>query len=99
MEKVLTGAGLCLCIKATIREESTPPDKNAPRGTSATIRNFTASLSKASLRPEDHQAKRRNDGLGPPSPLRATTSNGGTASCHRFDAGPAPSRVADSVTP
>ena len=28
---------LCVCINATIVDESTPPDRNAPSGTSATI--------------------------------------------------------------
>ncbi|MNE98372.1 hypothetical protein D3C80_1968750 [compost metagenome] len=33
---------LCDCINETIRLESTPPDRNAPSGTSAIICDFTA---------------------------------------------------------
>src|SRR5438093_12672564 len=37
MLNVLTGRGLCACINATTREESIPPERKAPNGTSATI--------------------------------------------------------------
>ena len=36
------GVVLCACISATIVEESTPPERNTPSGTSATIRRLTA---------------------------------------------------------
>src|SRR3989344_5870899 len=48
MEKVLTGRDDWTCISATTVEESTPPDKNAPNGTSAIICWRTASLSNTS---------------------------------------------------
>ena len=35
--KVCTGRSLCACINATMAELSTPPDRNAPRGTSEII--------------------------------------------------------------
>jgi hypothetical protein len=37
MENVFTERDDCACINATTVEESTPPDKKAPKGTSATI--------------------------------------------------------------
>ena len=37
---------LCRLINATIVEESSPPDRNAPNGTSLTISSFTASSSR-----------------------------------------------------
>jgi hypothetical protein len=37
MEKVFTGCELSCAIKATIVEESTPPERNAPSGTSEII--------------------------------------------------------------
>ena len=42
VKSVLTGRLLCACINATTLEESIPPDKKAPSGTSAIIRNLTA---------------------------------------------------------
>ena len=54
MLNVLIGRGLCACINATTREESIPPERKAPNGTSATIcwatdlRNNAASPSLAS---------------------------------------------------
>ena len=50
MVNVLTGRLLCACINATMVDESTPPDRNAPSGTSATICFATASRSNASKR-------------------------------------------------
>src|SRR5690349_25153358 len=55
MVKVFTGCMDCACINATTVEESTPPDRNAPSGTSAIIwpatelRNRLSSSSAASL--------------------------------------------------
>ena len=43
IEQVLTGERLASAISATTLEESTPPDRKAPSGTSATIRLVTAS--------------------------------------------------------
>ena len=37
MVKVRTGRALCACISATTVEESMPPERKAPSGTSATI--------------------------------------------------------------
>ena len=37
MVKVFTGRDDCFCISATTVEESMPPDRNAPSGTSAII--------------------------------------------------------------
>ena len=37
MEKVFTGFDDCACISATMVDESMPPDRKAPSGTSATI--------------------------------------------------------------
>src|SRR2546421_7881727 len=48
MEKVLTGVVLRACIIDTTIEESIPPERNAPRGTSAVIRSLTDSLKRAS---------------------------------------------------
>ena len=48
MVKVLIGLADCVCINATTVLESTPPDKNAPKGTSATICWRMASLARAS---------------------------------------------------
>src|SRR5215217_8136061 len=48
MENVFTGRSLWACINATTVDESTPPERKAPRGTSATIRSRTASRSKVS---------------------------------------------------
>jgi hypothetical protein len=48
MEKLRTGRDAFACISATTVEESTPPDRKAPSGTSATMRRRTASLSKDS---------------------------------------------------
>ncbi len=48
MVKVCTGRVDWACISATTVDESTPPDRNAPSGTSAIIWAPTASLSKAS---------------------------------------------------
>ena len=48
MVKVLTGRSLWACMSATTAEESIPPDRNAPSGTSASIRILTASRSSAS---------------------------------------------------
>ena len=45
---VRTGLADCACIKDTTSEESTPPDRNAPNGTSATICRPTASSSNRS---------------------------------------------------
>ena len=50
MEKVFTGRVLCACIRATTVEESIPPERNAPSGTSAIIRSLTESRSSASSR-------------------------------------------------
>ena len=46
--KVLTGRLLCACINATTNDESMPPDKKAPSGTSAVICRPTASRSRTS---------------------------------------------------
>jgi hypothetical protein len=43
MEKVLTGELLTSLIRATTVEESTPPERNAPSGTSDISRTRTAS--------------------------------------------------------
>ena len=48
IEKVRTGRVLCACISATTVDESMPPDRNAPSGTSAIMRRLTASRSSAS---------------------------------------------------
>jgi hypothetical protein len=48
IENVLTAFEEFDCMSATIVEESTPPDKNAPNGTSEIICNLTALLSKES---------------------------------------------------
>src|SRR5271169_106231 len=48
MVNVFTARELCACISATMREESIPPDKNAPIGTSATICSPTDLLNKTS---------------------------------------------------
>src|SRR3546814_3563301 len=48
MEKLRTGRDECACISAVTVEESTPPDKKAPSGTSAIMRFWTASPSRAS---------------------------------------------------
>jgi hypothetical protein len=45
MEKVFTGAADERAISATTALESTPPLRNAPTGTSATMRSATASSS------------------------------------------------------
>jgi hypothetical protein len=42
MAKVFTGRGLADCISATVSEESMPPERNAPRGTSEIMRISTA---------------------------------------------------------
>ena len=47
---VRTGFGLCCCIKATTMLESTPPERKAPTGTSATMRAATESDSTVSNR-------------------------------------------------
>ena len=43
---VFTGRALCACMSATTVDESMPPDRNAPSGTSAIIWRATASRSK-----------------------------------------------------
>ncbi len=43
MEKVRIGCDDCDCINATTVEESIPPDRKAPSGTSAIIWRLTAS--------------------------------------------------------
>src|SRR4029077_8667042 len=48
MEKVFTGDALTFCISATIVEESTPPERKTPSGTSAVIRILVASLKSSS---------------------------------------------------
>ena len=48
--KVRTGVALCCCISATTMLESTPPERKAPTGTSATMRAATESDSTASKR-------------------------------------------------
>ena len=48
MEKVFTGRVDCLCIRATTVDESMPPERNAPRGTSDTMRLPTASARRRS---------------------------------------------------
>ena len=48
MVNVFTGRGLDFCIKATIADESMPPERKAPNGTSATIRERTELVSKPS---------------------------------------------------
>src|SRR5215208_7544631 len=48
MENVFTGRSLWACINATTVDESIPPERKAPRGTSATIRRRTASRSRVS---------------------------------------------------
>src|SRR6266704_948007 len=48
IENVRTGSADCACIKAAIVEESIPPERKTPSGTSATIRIFTAARSKVS---------------------------------------------------
>ena len=42
LKKVLTGVALCACMQATMVEESMPPERKAPSGTSASIRAATA---------------------------------------------------------
>jgi hypothetical protein len=48
IEFVRTGPSDASAIIATTAEESTPPDRNAPRGTSLIIRMRVASLSRPS---------------------------------------------------
>ncbi len=48
MENVFTGRADCACINATTVDESMPPDRKAPSGTSAIICAPTASFSKVS---------------------------------------------------
>ncbi len=48
MEKLRTGRVLDFCISASTVDESMPPDKKAPKGTSAIMRRLTASVSNAS---------------------------------------------------
>ncbi len=48
MENVRTGRVALACISATTVDESIPPDRNAPSGTSATMRRLIASLSRSS---------------------------------------------------
>ena len=48
MVKVLTGRDDCFCMSATMVDESMPPDRNAPSGTSAIICPATAVVSKDS---------------------------------------------------
>jgi hypothetical protein len=43
MEKVFTGRVESVAMSATTVDESTPPDRKAPSGTSATMRRRTAS--------------------------------------------------------
>ena len=47
-ENVLTGSGWIAAISETTMEESSPPERKAPTGTSATIRRRTESVSRAS---------------------------------------------------
>ncbi len=48
MENVRIGRVDCACISATTSDESIPPERNAPRGTSATMRSDTERWSNAS---------------------------------------------------
>ena len=48
MVNVFTGRVLWTCISATTREESMPPERNAPRGTSAIISRRMVCLSSRS---------------------------------------------------
>ena len=48
MEKVRIGRVLWACIKAATVEESIPPERNAPTGTSASIRRATESRRRVS---------------------------------------------------
>ena len=50
MLNVLIGRRLCACINATTREESMPPERKAPNGTSATICCETARSNNATSR-------------------------------------------------
>jgi hypothetical protein len=45
---VRTGTTLCACINAVTSDESTPPERNTPSGTSETMRRRTASRSSLS---------------------------------------------------
>ena len=45
MVNVFTGVGESFCIRATTSDESMPPDRNAPSGTSLRIRICTADSS------------------------------------------------------
>ncbi len=47
MVKVRTGRAAFLCISATTMDESTPPDKKAPSGTSDIMRASTARASES----------------------------------------------------
>jgi hypothetical protein len=55
---VTTGRGETAAIAATTALESTPPDRNAPSGTSAIIRSLTAS-EKIASNCSSHAASRR----------------------------------------
>ena len=48
MEKLRTGRVLDFCISASTVDELMPPDKKAPKGTSAIMRRLTASERSAS---------------------------------------------------
>ena len=50
IEKVLTGSRDCSAIAATTAEESIPPERKAPTGTSATRRRPTAARSDSRIR-------------------------------------------------
>ena len=72
MEKLRTGVSLFACISAVTVEESIPPDRNAPSGTSETMRPVTASLSSASSRSRASPSLRSS---GAACPRSATSSN------------------------
>ena len=70
MVNVFTGPTLAAFIRATTVEESMPPDRNAPSGTSAIMRRFTASWSNSSSWSVSSVSLPRS---GDRSPVRATS--------------------------
>jgi hypothetical protein len=67
--KVRTFPVACACMSATTSDESMPPDRNAPSGTSAIMRSATDSLRRRS---SSSTASRSSPSNGCASPALAT---------------------------
>src|SRR5215813_11552944 len=77
MENVRTGCDDCACIRATTVDESTPPDRKTPSGTSAIIRSATASRKRRS-RLSTASASEPENGFASPAFTTAFADQKGT---------------------